>query len=250
MPGRSERGGYGGHVGAPMKEGCMAAKTRGRKARTQTPTPDRMEQVMRGAINGAEIVSVGVLNLVRQTLVTTLSGLAEIGGHVGGAGVTAVRMAIHAVADIGGDLGGAAKGAVQGTVQAAQEIGGELGTAAKTAAQAAVRTAGEVGGDVADVARRVVEGTIAAARTVGGDAGKLGTDAAAGAIQGADRLGAAAGRAVRDALAGTIAGVKMNVDAVARPAASRSGRKQAARRVPRKSDGSRGQNRRPRRRAG
>ncbi len=69
---------------------------------------------MRGAINGAEIVSVGVLNLVRQTLVATLTGLAEVGSYVGTAGVTAVRMAIRAAADIGGDLGGAAKSAVQG----------------------------------------------------------------------------------------------------------------------------------------
>ena len=45
-------------------------------------------RVVRGAINGAEIISVGVLNLVRQTLVGALSGLAEIGGSVGAAGVT------------------------------------------------------------------------------------------------------------------------------------------------------------------
>ena len=62
-----------------------------------------------------EIVSVGVVNLVRSTLVTALAGARDVGAELGTAATAAVRGSIRAAAEIGGDLGVVAKQAVKGT---------------------------------------------------------------------------------------------------------------------------------------
>src|SRR5262245_39635994 len=95
-------------------------------------TPSRVEAVIQTAISSGEIVSIGVLNLVRSTLVAVLSGAREVGAEIAIAGVAAVRGAIRAAADIGGDVGLVAKQAVRGSIQAADEIGGDLGHVARS----------------------------------------------------------------------------------------------------------------------
>jgi phage-related protein len=157
------------------------------------------------AISSGEIVSVGVLNLVRSTLVAVLGGVREIGAEVATAAVAAVRGAIRAAAEIGGDLGLVAKQAVRGAIQAADEIGGDLGSVARSTARGAVRAAADVGGDVATVARRAVEGAADAAREIGADVTKLARSAADGAIEAADGIGGATRRAVRNGV-GRVAG--------------------------------------------
>lgn len=169
----------------------------------------RVESVIQKAMSRGEIVSVGVLNLVRSTLVAVLSGVREVGAEIATAAVAAVRGAIRAASDIGGDLGVVTKQAVRGAIQAADEIGGDLGQVARSTARGAVRAASEVGGDVAMVARRAVEGAADAAREIGVDVTKLARSAADGALEAAESIGGAARHAVRGGVArvsGTLRG--------------------------------------------
>jgi hypothetical protein len=189
----------------------MARKARARTERKRAVSPDRIDAAINRAISSAEIIATGVANLVKNTLVTTLSGVRDIRGQVVDAAVSAVRRSIMAVEGIGGDLGNVAKQAVKGTVRAVEEIGGDLGAVVRSASKGAVKAADEVGGDVAAVARKSVEGTIEAAREVGADVAALATDAAEGAIEAADRISSTAGRTVRATLSGTIGGTRVIV---------------------------------------
>lgn len=193
----------------------MAAKRT--KARVQAePAPQadepmdaqRVARAVHGAITLGEIVSVGVLNLVRTTLVTAVGGARDVGAELGSAATAAVRGSIRAAAEIGGDLGLVAKQATKGTLQAAEEVGGDLGSIARATARGAVNTANDVGGDVGKVARRAVEGVVEAGRDLGADVGALARSAAAGAIEAADRIGGAASRSVRTTLSTAVAGVR------------------------------------------
>ena len=127
-----------------------------RRAQTNRQSNHRslsFEQGLETAVRTGEILSVGVVNLVKNTLLTALSGARDVGGELASTGVQAVRGAIRASSEIGGDLGAVARGAIRGTIQAAEEIGGELGSAAKTATRGAISATGEVGADVGRVAR-------------------------------------------------------------------------------------------------
>src|SRR5882672_7137156 len=168
----------------------------------------RVQRTIEDAINSGEIIAVGVLNLVKNTILTALVGVQDVGAALGVAGVAAVRGSIKAAAAIGGDLGAVAREAIRGTVTAAEQIGGARG---------AVNATGEVGGDVGTTARRAVEGTVAAAREVGADVVELARSAAEGAVEAADRIGDTAGRAVRATLSGTVAGVRTLVRDVSAP---------------------------------
>jgi len=177
----------------------------------------RVQRTIEDAINSGEIIAVGVLNLVKNTILTALVGVQDVGAALGVAGVTAVRGSIKAAAAIGGDLGAVAREAIRGTVTAAEQIGGELGGVARSAARGAVNATGEVGGDVGTAARRAVEGTVAAARELGADVVGLARSAAEGAVEAADHIGDTAGRAVRATLSGTVAGVRTLVRDVSAP---------------------------------
>src|SRR6267142_970552 len=155
----------------------------------------RVQRTIEDAINSGEIIAVGVLNLVKNTILTALVGVQDVGAALGVAGVAAVR----------------------GSIKAAEAIGGELGGVARSAARGAVNATGEVGGDVGTAARRAVEGTVAAAREVGADVVELARSAAEGAVEAADRIGDTAGRAVRATLSGTVAGVRTLVRDVSAP---------------------------------
>jgi hypothetical protein len=189
--------------------------------------PGGVQRAIYTAISSGELVSVGILNLVRTTLVTALAGARDVGSEVGEAAVLAVRGSIRAAETIGADLGSVAKHAIRGTIEAAEEIGGELGGVARSATRSAVKATGEVRGDVADVARRAVEGTVEAARTLGADVVSIARSAAEGAVEAADRIGTVAGRSVRQTLGGTVAGVRELLLPAnqRRPAAKKRGRR-------------------------
>jgi hypothetical protein len=173
-------------------------------------------------ITSAEIIATGVANLVKNTLVTALSGAREVGSEVREAAAVAARGSIRAAEQIGDDLGSVAKQAVKGTAQA------------MAVSKGAVKAANAVGGDVAVAARKAVEGTIEAARETGADVGSLATSAARGAIEAADRIGSAAGRTVRAALSGTIGGTRVIVQEAlqrSRPVPPRSPRQRKKRKM-------------------
>jgi hypothetical protein len=191
------------------------AKVQGRRARPadtrrgdRRPSKPILGRAAKGSVTSGEIVGVGVVNLVKNTLATVLAGAQDVGTELGGAALATARGAIRAAYTIGADLGIVAREALRGTVTAAESIGTDLGGVTRSAARGAVKATGEVGGDVATVARRSVEGTAAAARELGLDVTSLARSAAEGAVEAADRIGTAAGRAVRTTLSGTVAGVR------------------------------------------
>ena len=147
-------------------------------ARQRAKTNDRVNHtsslVERGldtAVRSGEVLSVGVVNLVKNTLLTALTGVREVGGELATTGVDAVRGAIRATADIGGDLGAVARHAIRGTIAAAEDIGGQLGGAATTATRGAIKATGDVGSDAGHLARAAMTGTAGAVRDVGGALG-------------------------------------------------------------------------------
>src|SRR5262245_4247870 len=102
----------------------------GRRVQTETRqlrvvSPDRADRAIGRTINAAEIIATGVINLVRNTLVTTLSGARDVSGEVVGAAVIAVRGSIRAVEEIGGDLGNVDEDAIKGTLTEVRDMGGE-----------------------------------------------------------------------------------------------------------------------------
>src|SRR5262245_52268979 len=117
--------------------------------------PDKSGQVERAvatAIARGEMVSVGVVHLVKNALVAGLSGVRNVGTDVGVVSVAAVRGSVRAAHELGSDLGMVAKGAIKGSLHAAEEIGGDLAAISHAAARGAVKAASDVGGDVARVA--------------------------------------------------------------------------------------------------
>ena len=168
------------------------------------------------AISSGEIVSVGVLNLVRGTIVAVLGGVREIGAEVATAGVAAVRGAIRAAAEIGGDLGMVAKQAVRGSIQAADEIGGDLGAsrARPRGARCAPPPRSAATSPPWPAARWRARRTPPARSAP--TSPKLARSAADGALEAADGIGGATRRAVRTGV-GRVAGASASSSTAARP---------------------------------
>jgi hypothetical protein len=190
------------------KRGARQGTKRVARAAPAHRNANRMERGVRTTITAGEIITTGVVNLVRTTLVSSVAGVRDVGGEIGVTAISAVRSAIRAGTEIGGDLDAVVKQALKGTVQATTQIGGDVGSVVHAAARGAVRTAEQLGGNVGTVARRAVEGTVEAAREIGGDVMSLAQNAAEGAVEAADRISTAAGRTVRDTLSGSIAGIR------------------------------------------
>jgi hypothetical protein len=194
----------------------------------------QVQRAIQSAINSGEIIAVGVLHLVRTTIVTALAGVQDVGAEIGTAAVAAVRGAIRAAHSIGGDLGAVVRESIRGTIIAAESIGGELSGVARSAAGGAVKATGDAGGDVATAARRAVEGAVLAAKELGVDVRTLAQSAAEGAMEAADRIGGAASRGARTTLSGTVAGLRSLVAGVVpstRPRGSRPASPKRSRRV-------------------
>src|SRR5262245_57624992 len=107
----------------------MASRqTKARRASARRPRADRstsrvragdsqrVQRAIQETINAGEIVAVGVLHVVRNTLVTALGGVRDVGAEIGSAAVAAVRGAIKAAYAVGADLGVVAREAIRGTV--------------------------------------------------------------------------------------------------------------------------------------
>jgi len=78
------------------------------------------------AIDTGEAISVGAVNLVKNTALAAISGAWDVGAEAGSAAVAAVRGSIAAAREIAGDLGRLSGRVVNGTFDAAWEIGKDL----------------------------------------------------------------------------------------------------------------------------
>ena len=186
-------------------------RTAGRRRQGPQPGP----RAVQSAITSSEIIAVGVLNLVRTTIVTALSGVQDVGAEIGAAAVAAVRGPIQRRHSIGADLGARRARVDPGNGRRrAASIGGELAARRAQPSRGAVKAAGDVGGDIATAAQRSVEGT---ARPPGARSRRphAGQERRRGRHGGGRPDRAAAGRAVRATLSGTVAGMRSLVATVA-----------------------------------
>ena len=69
------------------------------------PTVGTVALTVQGAIDTGEAISVGAVNLVKNTALAAISGARDVGAEAGFAAVAAVRGSIAAAREIGGDLG-------------------------------------------------------------------------------------------------------------------------------------------------
>jgi hypothetical protein len=95
--------------------------------REQAPsTVGTVARTVQGAIDTGEAISVGAVNLVKNTALAAISGARDVGAEAGSAAVAAVRGSIAAAREIGGDLGRVSGRVLSGTFGAAREIGDDL----------------------------------------------------------------------------------------------------------------------------
>ncbi len=95
--------------------------------REQAPPPiGTAARTVQDAIDTGEAISVGAVNLVKNTARAAISGTRDIGAEAGSAAVAAVRGSIAAAREIGGDLGRISGLVLNGTFGAAREIGNDL----------------------------------------------------------------------------------------------------------------------------
>ena len=95
--------------------------------REQAPPPvGTVARAVQEAIDTGEAISVGAVNLVKNTARAAISGARDVGAEAGSAAVAAVRGSIAAARAIGGDLGRISGLVLNGTVGAARDIGNDL----------------------------------------------------------------------------------------------------------------------------
>jgi hypothetical protein len=112
----------------------MTAPRHGPKRASRRPigrgqAPPRVGTVARTvqeAIDTGETISLGAVNLVKNTALAAVSGARDVGAEAGSAAVAAVRGSIAAAREIGGDLGRISGLVLNGTFGAAREIGNDL----------------------------------------------------------------------------------------------------------------------------
>jgi hypothetical protein len=90
------------------------------------PTVGTVARTVKEAIDTGEAISVGAVNLVKDTARAAISGARDVGAEAGSAAVAAVRGSIAAAREIGGDLGRLSERVLNGTFDAASEIGKDL----------------------------------------------------------------------------------------------------------------------------
>src|SRR5262249_23842144 len=69
-------------------------------------------------ISASAIVAVGVLNLVKQTIATAVTGATDVGAELGTAAMRSARGTVRSAYAIGADLGIVARETVRGTLAA------------------------------------------------------------------------------------------------------------------------------------
>jgi len=90
------------------------------------PTVGTVARTLQEAIDTGEAISVGAVNLVKDTARAAISGARDVGAEAGSAAVAAVRGSIAAAREIGSDLGRLSGRVLNGTFDAAWEIGKDL----------------------------------------------------------------------------------------------------------------------------
>jgi hypothetical protein len=90
------------------------------------PTVGTVARTVQEAIDTGEAISVGAVNLVKNTALAAISGARDVGAEAGSAAVAAVRGSIAAAREIGGDLGRISGRVLTETFGAAREMGNEL----------------------------------------------------------------------------------------------------------------------------
>jgi hypothetical protein len=105
----------------------------------------RMPAALRTTLQGAGTLSVGLVQAVRDTVVSAVRGVQEVGAELGTTALSAIRGSIRAAEEIGGDLGRLAMSATSGAVETGREVGGGVGRAAGAVQRAGVGAARMVG---------------------------------------------------------------------------------------------------------
>jgi hypothetical protein len=90
------------------------------------PAVGTVARTLQEAIDTGEAISVGAVDLVKDTARAAISGARDVGAEAGSAAVAAVRGSIAAAREIGGDLGRLSGRVLNGTFDAAWEIGKDL----------------------------------------------------------------------------------------------------------------------------
>jgi hypothetical protein len=83
-------------------------------------------QVLLGAVNGIETVTVGALQLARNVLVSAVSGAADIGAEAVTATFAGTRGVVAAASRMVGDIATTAQSTVQETVSSAKQSRGSV----------------------------------------------------------------------------------------------------------------------------
>jgi hypothetical protein len=91
--------------------------------RQQAPPPvGTVARTVQEAIDTGEAISVGAVNLVKNTARAAISGARDVGAEAGSAAVAAVRGSIAAARELGGDLGRISRLVLNETFGAARAI--------------------------------------------------------------------------------------------------------------------------------
>jgi hypothetical protein len=108
------------------RHGAQRASRRPISRQQAPPTVGTVARTVQEAIDTGEAISVGAVNLVKNTALAAISGARDVGAEAGSAAVAAVRGSIAAAMAIGGDLGRISGRVLTGTFGAAREVGNDL----------------------------------------------------------------------------------------------------------------------------
>ena len=100
--------------------------------------PTVVPRVLLGAVNGVEVVAVGVLQLARDVLVSAVSGAANVGTEAVTATVAGARGVVSAASQMVGDVAGTARDTLLATIETARRSRRGLARAASRRAAAAM----------------------------------------------------------------------------------------------------------------
>jgi hypothetical protein len=108
------------------RHGSQRASRRPISRQQAPPTVGTVARTVQEAIDTGEAISVGAVNLVKNTALAAMSGARDLGAEAGSAAVAAVRGSIAAAMEIGGDLGRISGRVLTGTFGVAREVGNDL----------------------------------------------------------------------------------------------------------------------------
>jgi hypothetical protein len=91
-----------------------------------SPTGGTVARTVQEALDIGQAISVGAVNLVKDTACAAISAARDVGAEAGSAAVAAVQGSIVAATEIGGDLGRLSERVLIGTFGAARGMGKDL----------------------------------------------------------------------------------------------------------------------------